>query len=135
MRRREFVVGLAGSAAWPIAARAQQGERVRRIGVLTGRTENDSTQQALIAALRDGLAKLGWVEGRNLRITPMFYSLAGKWLELLKEAAPGVQRVAVMYKPQYSSDDPLSIMATAWTHLSRRTPAPPPSCRPDRHRS
>jgi putative tryptophan/tyrosine transport system substrate-binding protein len=69
MMRRAFItlVG-AAAAAWPLAARAQQGERVRRIGVLMGHLESDSKAQAHIAAFRDGLHKLGWTEGHNTRI-------------------------------------------------------------------
>jgi putative ABC transport system substrate-binding protein len=179
MRRRQFITLLGGAAAWPIAARAQQADRVRRIGVLTGGAENDQANQANIVALRDGLAKLGWAEERNLRIdlrfgggdadrfrayaaelvslapeaivatsgaaaralqqqtqtipivltgagssveaglvkslarpegnvtgiANLFSSIGGKWLELLKEAAPRVQRVAVVYNPQLLSGD------------------------------
>jgi putative tryptophan/tyrosine transport system substrate-binding protein len=68
MERREFVALLGGAAAWPLAARAQQPDRVRRIGVLMGYPENDSEAQAYIAAFRDGLRKLGWIEDRNIRI-------------------------------------------------------------------
>ena len=69
MRRREFILLLGGAAAWPLAARAQQGERMRRIGVLiAGLTENDSEGQLRMAAFRRGLQNLGWVEGRNVHI-------------------------------------------------------------------
>jgi putative ABC transport system substrate-binding protein len=69
MRRREFITLLGGAAAaWPLAARAQQTERMRRIGVLMGHLESDSKAQAHIAAFRDGLHKLGWTEGHNTRI-------------------------------------------------------------------
>ena len=68
VRRREFIVLIGGAAAWPLAARAQQSDRVRRIGVLMGYAENDSEAQAQIAAFRDGLQKLGWMEGHNTRI-------------------------------------------------------------------
>jgi putative tryptophan/tyrosine transport system substrate-binding protein len=69
MRRREFITLLGGAAvAWPLYARAQQPERMRRIGVLMGYAESGSSGQALIAAFRDGLQKLGWTEGRNTRI-------------------------------------------------------------------
>jgi putative ABC transport system substrate-binding protein len=68
MKRREFIMLLGGAAAWPLAARAQQAERVRRIGVVMALPENDSESQARIAALRENLQKLGWIEGRNLRI-------------------------------------------------------------------
>jgi putative ABC transport system substrate-binding protein len=75
IRRRDAITLLGGAAAaWPLAARAQQGERVRRIGVLSGSTEDDSTTRANLAALREGLVKLGWIEGRNLRIDLRFTS-------------------------------------------------------------
>jgi len=171
MRRREFLSALGGAAtAWPFAARAQQGERVRRIGALFGVGLNNSDAQARYAAFRQGLQQLGWTEGRNMRLDvrsgasktadvrkaaaelvalapdailsignlslgPLLqlsstvpivfalvvdpvgagfvdslsqpggnatgfmqfeYSLCGKWLELLKEIAPGVTRAAVL---------------------------------------
>jgi len=172
MRRREFLA-LIGSTAWSLAAQAQQSERMRRIGVLMGYAESDWEAQAWVAAFREALQKLGWTEGRNVRIdirwaradtgmmkrfaqelvalqpdlilsqiTPttaallqqtrtipivfamvadpvgsgfvanmsrpggqvtgfatMEGSLGGKWLELLKEVAPGVARVAVLFNP------------------------------------
>jgi putative tryptophan/tyrosine transport system substrate-binding protein len=68
VRRREFIALLRGMAvAWPIAARAQQPERMRRIGVLMGHPENDLEGPAFFAAFREGLEKLGWVEDRNIR--------------------------------------------------------------------
>jgi putative ABC transport system substrate-binding protein len=175
MHRREFITLLGGAAAaWPLAAGAQQDARVRRIGVLAGSTEDDPATRANLTALRDGLAKVGWIEGRNLRIDPRFTgsdpdrmqayaaelvilapdvivtssrpattavqeqtktipiiftagndpvnngllqniarpegnttgfttfvdSITSKWLELLKEAAPHITRVAVVFNPQ-----------------------------------
>jgi putative tryptophan/tyrosine transport system substrate-binding protein len=173
MKRREFIAGLAGAAAWPIAARAQPGDRVRRIGVLMAYAESDREGQAWIAAFHEGLQKVGWVEGRNIRIDlrwaaddvelmqqfakelvanqpdiiltqntpstaailrqtrsiPIIFglvsdpvasgfvasfsrpegnvtgfvnfegSVGGKWLELLKEAAPRTNRVAFLFNP------------------------------------
>ena len=170
MKRRDFITLLGGAAAWPRAARAQQGERTRRIGVLIALAANDPDAQARYAAFLQVLQQLGWTEGRNLRIDTrwaagnaadvrkyaaelvalapdvimttggatmgpllqatrtvpivfaivpdpvgsgfvaslsrpggnatgfaMFeYSLCGKWLELLKEIAPGVTRAAVL---------------------------------------
>ena len=69
MGRREFITVLGGAAvAWPLAARAQQADRMRRIGVLSGLGENDPEGHARVAALREGLQKLGWTEDRNVRI-------------------------------------------------------------------
>ena len=174
LRRREFITLLGGSAAgWPLAARAQQPERMRRIGVLTGAAADDPEAQARIAAFLQGLQQLGWTDGRNVRIDyrwgagnadnirkyaaelvalapdvilatgsaamgPLLqatrtvpivfvivadpvgagfveslarpggnatgfmqfeYSLSGKWLELLKQIAPGVTRAAVLRDP------------------------------------
>ena len=68
--RRRHVLSLLGGAAvsWPLRARAQQSERVRRIGVLMHVAESDPVYQDWVASFRDALAKLGWIEGRNLRI-------------------------------------------------------------------
>ena len=172
MRRREFITLLGGAAAaWPLAARAQQGERVRRIGIiLPAAAADDPEWQTRLAAFHQGLALLGWSIGRNVRIDTRWattnaaeirrhaaelvalapdvilatgtstvgpllqatrtvpivfpivgdpvgagfveslarpggnatgfmsreYSLSGKWLELLKQIAPGVTRVAVL---------------------------------------
>jgi putative ABC transport system substrate-binding protein len=69
VRRREFMTLLGGTAVtWPLAARAQQPERMRRIGVLMNRVADDPEAQARIKALVQGLQQLGWVEGRNVRM-------------------------------------------------------------------
>src|SRR6266436_6683543 len=68
MKRREFITLLGGAAAWPLAARAQQSDRVRRIVVLMNNAEDDPEGQARAAAFRQGLQALGWNEGKNLRI-------------------------------------------------------------------
>ena len=66
--RRKFVVALAGAAAWPLTARAQQGDRMRRIGVLMPGDENDSLEKMFVSAFTQGLAGLGWNAGRNVRM-------------------------------------------------------------------
>jgi putative ABC transport system substrate-binding protein len=175
MRRREFITLLGNAAAaWPLAARAQAPDQVRRIGVLMGFAESDREEQAFVAAFREELQKLGWAEGRNIRIDtrwataldaearqrfakelvalqpdlflsrntpttaallqqtqtiPIIFvnvsdpvgsglvasfprpggnvtgftniepTMAGKWLELLKEIAPRVNRVAFLFNP------------------------------------
>jgi ABC-type uncharacterized transport system substrate-binding protein len=69
VKRRDFITLVGGSAAaWPLAARAQQREQMRRIGALIGFTETDPDVQSWLAAFRAALAKLGWTEGSNLRI-------------------------------------------------------------------
>jgi putative ABC transport system substrate-binding protein len=67
MRRREFMAGL-GAAALPMVARAQQSERARRVAVLMAHKGDDPEYQKYIGAFRQGLLKLGWIEGRNVRI-------------------------------------------------------------------
>jgi putative ABC transport system substrate-binding protein len=73
MKRREFITLLGGAAAWPLAARAQQGGRVRRIGVLMPGDENDPQQKRRISAFTQTLAGLGWTDGRNVRIDIRWY--------------------------------------------------------------
>jgi putative ABC transport system substrate-binding protein len=85
MRRREFFTFLSGVAVvWPFAARAQQLDVVRRIGVLMGFAESDREGQAFVAAFREGLQKLGWAEGRNIRID---YRWTGLDTELVQRFA------------------------------------------------
>jgi putative tryptophan/tyrosine transport system substrate-binding protein len=68
MRRREFIAGLTGTAAWPLAARAEQPNRARRIGVLMNVVQEDPGGPADVMAFRQGLSELGWIEGRNVDI-------------------------------------------------------------------
>jgi len=68
MRRREFITLLGGAAAWPVAARAQQGQPMRRIGVLMAFNETDSRAKGWLSRFASGLSQLGWTNGSNLRI-------------------------------------------------------------------
>jgi putative ABC transport system substrate-binding protein len=68
LRRRDFIAGLGGAAAWPLVARAQQRDRVRRIGVLMSGDENDPEQKTRLSALTKALAGLGWTDSRNVRM-------------------------------------------------------------------
>ena len=68
MRRREFIAAMSGAVAWPLAARAQQADRVRRIGVLMTVSESDRNNQPYLAAFQQELRHLGWIKGRNLKI-------------------------------------------------------------------
>jgi putative tryptophan/tyrosine transport system substrate-binding protein len=73
MNRREFIAGLGSAAVWPVAARAQQGDRVRRIGVLMPYDENEPFNKSGLSGLTQGLADLGWTEGRNVRMDLRFH--------------------------------------------------------------
>jgi putative ABC transport system substrate-binding protein len=68
MRRRQFIAGLGSAAAWPVVARAQQANRVRRIGVLMSGDENDPEGKLRVTAFTQALADLGWTDGRNVRL-------------------------------------------------------------------
>jgi putative ABC transport system substrate-binding protein len=73
IRRREFIAGLGSAAACPVVARAQQGDRVRRIGVLMAGGENDPVLKTLVSAFIQALADLGWTDGRNVRMDLRWY--------------------------------------------------------------
>ena len=85
MRRREVITLLGGTMAWPLAARAQQPDRTRLVGVLMGFAESDPVAQSMVAAFRTALSKLGWTEGSNVRIE-------------LRWAGPDPDRVNTMAK-------------------------------------
>ena len=68
LRRREFITLLGGAASWALAAHAQQGDRVRRIGVLMAYDENDPAAKTIVSAFTQALAGLGWTDGRNVRM-------------------------------------------------------------------
>src|SRR5262245_39335265 len=68
MRRREFITLLGGATAWPLAARAQQADRVRQVGMFLSGTADDAVSQTWVGAFLQGLAQSGWVVGRNVRI-------------------------------------------------------------------
>ena len=72
MRRREFIIAISAAAAWPLAVRAQQTERVRRVGVLIGFPANHPSAQAYVTAFVQALGRFGWVEGKNIRIDYRF---------------------------------------------------------------
>ena len=109
MRRREFITLLGGgAAAWPLAARAQPGERVRRVAVFMDLAENDQEGQTRVAAFRDGMKALGWIEGRNVNYDyrwtagnpPVMERYAAELLTLKPEVIMngGLPTLAVMQK-------------------------------------
>jgi putative ABC transport system substrate-binding protein len=92
MKRREFITFLGSvTAMWPLAARAQQSDRVRHIGVLMGFAENDEVWQVYLAAFRQRLQDLGWIDGRNVRID---YRFTGENTERIRIAAEELVAVA-----------------------------------------
>ena len=91
MRRREFISFLGGATAWPIAAHAQQGGQMRRIGVLMAISADDAEAQARIAAFVQGLQQLGWTVGKDVRVD---YRLAGIDADTLRKYATELVTVA-----------------------------------------
>jgi putative ABC transport system substrate-binding protein len=107
MKRREFVTLLGGAAvAWPLAARAQQAERIRRLGVLMSTAAGNVDREANIMALRDALGRFGWVVGKNLHIdyrsaagdADRLQAMAGELVTLSPDVlvTPGSQATAAM---------------------------------------
>ena len=86
MRRRDVITLVGGAAAaWPLAASAQQGGRMRRLGILMAGVESDPQYQADVAVFREGLQKLGWVDGQNIRIEV-------RWAGFDAETCDGMRR-------------------------------------------
>jgi len=91
MRRREFIAGLGAAAAWPLVARAQQGERVRRIGALPG--WNSGSGAPYLDAFIQELAHLGWVDGRNVRIEQ-------RWTNADPDRTASLAKELIEFKPE-----------------------------------
>src|SRR5262249_13784147 len=92
MRRRDFVTLLGAPAAvWPLAARAQQGDRVWRIGWLIGLDENDAQANLRLSAFTQALADLGWTDGRNLRMDPRWHGRDNNLIPALVQELVGLQ--------------------------------------------
>jgi|SRR6516162_1944571 len=91
MKRREFITLLGGAAAWPLMARAQQGERSRRVSVLIALDETDPEAQRRVKAFRLGMRDLGWAEGRNIQLE---YRFTGGTLESINKHVTEVVKLA-----------------------------------------
>jgi len=91
MKRRQFIAGLGSAAAWPVIARAQQGDRVRRIGVFIGRFESDPAWKRPLSEFTQALADLGWSDGRNVRIDLRFGSNDINRIRALAQELVGMQ--------------------------------------------
>jgi putative tryptophan/tyrosine transport system substrate-binding protein len=109
MRRREFIALLGGTAAWPLSARAQRPDQIRRVGVLVGLAEDDPDSKPRLGAFRQGLEKLGWSEGRNIHLDVRFALPANE------------QQVQIMVKELLAlSPDVIVSQSTAPTAAFRR---------------
>jgi putative tryptophan/tyrosine transport system substrate-binding protein len=95
MKRREFIAGL-GAAACPLAARAQQAERARRIGVLMGWDENDPQAKAGLSEFAQGLSELGWTDGRNMRLDVRWEGESIDRMRMLAKELVGLQPDAIL---------------------------------------
>src|SRR5262245_20392389 len=102
--RRQFITLLGGAAvAWPLAAHAQQGERVRRVGALIGLPENDPETKSWLAGFERTLERLGWSPGRNLRIEYRYAPAATRVQELAKEVVASQPDVILSYSTPASA--------------------------------
>jgi putative ABC transport system substrate-binding protein len=91
INRREFITLLGGAAAWPLATRAQQGNRVRRIGVLLGGDENDPLWKTIVSAFDQALAGLGWTKGGNVRMDLRWGGADTNRIQALAQELVGLQ--------------------------------------------
>src|SRR6516164_3878711 len=91
LRRREFIAGLGGAAAWPLGARAQQAVRARRIGVLMGGEENDPAWKRRVSVFTKALADLGWTDGRNARIVLRWSGERSYPIDVIAQELVGLQ--------------------------------------------
>jgi len=91
MKRRTFIAGLGSAAAWPVVARAQQGDRVRRISLLTQFDQNDPSVKVRISAFTQALADLGWTDGRNVRMDVRWYGDDSNRERVLAQELVGLQ--------------------------------------------
>ena len=91
IRRREFISLLGGAAAWPLTASAQQGDRLRRIGVLMAYDENDPAAKTIVSTFTQALAGLGWTDGRNVRMDLRWWGDDTNRLRALAQELAGLQ--------------------------------------------
>ena len=91
LKRREFITLLGGAAAWPLAARAEKNDGVRRVSVIMGFAENDKVWQAYLANFRQGLQEFGWTDGRNICFDYRFTGDSEELMRSMAEEVAGLQ--------------------------------------------
>ena len=126
MRRRDFITLLGGAAAWPLAARAQQGERVRRIGVLVPYDENDPEPKRRVSAFTQAPAGFGWTDGRNVRLDLRGGALTSIGYERSRRKVVGLQpditlANATAVREELNDFGPRNF-ATVWNRFGREGP-------------
>ena len=94
MKRRMFIAGLGSAVAWPVLARAQQGDRMRRIGVLLPNDENDPSLKSGVSAFTKALADLGWTDGRNVRMDVRWGGADTNRMRALAQELVGLQDIS-----------------------------------------
>ena len=107
IRRREFITLLGGAAAWPLSVRAQQGNRVRRIGVLVSGDENDPEYKRRHSAFTQALAGLGWTDGPKVRMDLRWYGGDMNGIRALAHELVGLQPDIILVPPSGSCDSAL----------------------------
>jgi putative ABC transport system substrate-binding protein len=127
--RREFIAGLGGAAAWPLAARAQQRNRVRRIGYLTSLDENDPLAKPALSAFTQALADLGWTDGRNARIDVRWAGADANRMRALAEESVGLQPDIILTGGTPATVAVQRETPTISSLRARATPSPPASSR------
>jgi putative ABC transport system substrate-binding protein len=101
MKRREFITLLAGAAAWPLAARAQQSERMRLVGVLSNIPEDDAAMKARFAAFRQELERLGWLQSRNVHIETRFGAVTSEQIHASAKVLLALQPDVILANSPY----------------------------------
>ena len=101
MKRRQFITLLGGAAAWPLAARAQQGGRMRRIGVLMAGDENDPLPKPGLSAFMQALADLGWTDRRNVRIDLRWAGGDNNRIRAFAQELVDLQPDIIVWRPLY----------------------------------
>ena len=103
MKRRQFIVGLGGAVAWPVVARAQQPERMRRIGLLHVYDENDPEGKRRVSAFTQALSGLGWTDGRNVRMEIRWGGNDSNRIRTLAQELVGLQPDVIVTAPAVGS--------------------------------